>query len=133
MSDGTNRRAPAQGTIWLTLFASTGTLVCCALPIILVSLGFGATVAALTSSFPLLITLSLHKSWVFAFSGAMLVLSGWFIYRPGRICPTDPELGRVCNTARRWNRRLYWASIVIWCIGFFAAFLALPLRIWLGF
>jgi len=132
MNDATTRGAPALKTTWLTLFASTGTLICCALPIIFVSLGFGATVAALTSSFPLLITLSLHKVWVFAFSGAMLALSGWLIYRPGRACPSDPELGQLCNTAQTWNRRLYGASVVIWCIGFFAAFLALPLRIWLG-
>ncbi len=33
---------------WLTLFASTGTLICCALPILFVTLGLGATVAALT-------------------------------------------------------------------------------------
>ena len=132
MNDVKTRGAPALRTTWLTLFASTGTLICCALPIIFVSLGFGATVAALTSSFPLLITLSLHKTWVFAFSGAMLALSGWLMYRPGRVCPTDPELGQICNTTQTWNRRLYWSSVVIWCIGFFAAFLALPLRIWLG-
>jgi len=121
------------GVTWLTLFASTGTLVCCALPIMLVTLGMGATVAALTSSFPFLITLSLHKTWVFAFSGLMLALSGWLIYRPGRACPVEPELGRVCNKTQVWNRRIYWISVVIWGIGFFAAFLALPLRIWLGF
>ncbi|GMQ88900.1 MAG: hypothetical protein BMS9Abin09_0341 [Gammaproteobacteria bacterium] len=132
MNDTTTRRDPALKTTWLTLFASTGTLICCALPIIFVSLGFGATVAALTSSFPLLITLSLHKAWVFAFSGAMLALSGWLMYRPGRTCPTDPELGQLCNTTQTWNRRLYWSSVVIWCIGFFAAFLALPLRVRLG-
>ncbi|HED19457.1 MAG TPA: hypothetical protein ENI74_08155 [Gammaproteobacteria bacterium] len=132
MNDTTTRGNPASRTTWLTLFASTGTLICCALPIIFVSLGFGATVAALTSSFPLLITLSLHKAWVFAFSGAMLALSGWLMYRPGRTCPTDPERGHLCNTTQTWNRRLYRSSVVIWCIGFFAAFLALPLRIWLG-
>ena len=27
---------------WLTLFVSGGTLICCALPILLVTLGFGA-------------------------------------------------------------------------------------------
>ena len=118
---------------WLTLFASTGTLICCALPIILVTLGLGATVAALTSSFPFLIILSLYKGWVFAGSGAMLALSGWLMYRPGRSCPADPELGRVCNKTQVWNQRIYWSSVTIWGIGFFAAFLALPLRIWLGF
>lgn len=117
---------------WLTLFASTGTLICCALPITLVTLGLGAAVVSLTSTFPFLITLSQHKIWVFGFSGAMLGVSGWVLYRPGRICPTDPVTGRLCNRAQVWNRRIYWSSVVIWDIGFFAAYLALPLRIWLG-
>jgi len=117
---------------WLSLFASTGTLVCCALPIALVTLGFGATVAALTSSFPILITLSTYKIWVFTLSAFMLASSGWFIYRPGRVCPAEPMLSDLCNKSQVWNRRIFWGSVVIWAIGFFAAFLALPLRIWLG-
>lgn len=121
------------GLTWFTLFASTGTLVCCALPIILVTLGLGAAVASLTSAFPFLITLSQHKIWVFAFSGMMLGLSGWLMYRPGRACPTDPVLGRACTKTQVWNRRIYWASVAIWSVGFFAAYLALPLRIGLGF
>ena len=132
MNDGISQTRAESGVSWLALLASTGTLVCCALPIILVTLGLGATVAALTNSFPLLITLSLHKAWVFAGSGAMLALSGWLMYRPGRACPTDPELALACNTAQVWNQRVFWISVTIWGIGFFAAFLALPLRIWLG-
>lgn len=121
------------GITWLTLFASTGTLICCALPITLVTLGLGASVAAMTSSFPFLITLSLHKIWIFAFSGIMLVLSGWLMYRPGRQCPTDPELARICSRTQVWNRRVYWTSVVIWSVGFFAAYVALPLREVLGY
>ena len=67
------------GLSWLTLFAAGGTLICCALPIILVTLGLGATVAAFTSSFPLLITIAQHKGWVFAGSAALLLLSGWLV------------------------------------------------------
>ncbi len=117
------------GLSWLTLFASGGTLICCALPIILVTLGLGATVAAFTSSFPLLVTIAQHKVWVFAGSGAMLLVSGWLMYRPGRACPADPELGRLCDQTQVWNRRIYWSSVTLWGIGFFAAYLALPLRI----
>jgi mercuric ion transport protein len=117
------------GLSWLTLFASSGTLICCALPIILVTLGLGATVAALTSSFPLLITIAQHKTWVFAGSGALLLLSGWLMYRPGRACPADQELGCLCDQTQVWNRRIYWTSATLWVIGFFAAYLALPLRI----
>jgi len=125
------RMRAESGASWVTLFASAGTLVCCALPIALVTLGLGAAVASLTSSFPLLITLSQHKEWVFAGSGAMLVLSGWLTYRPGRTCPTDRQLARLCRQTHAWNRRIYWSAISIWGIGFFAAYLALPLRQWL--
>jgi hypothetical protein len=119
------------GTAWVTLFASTGTLVCCALPIILVTLGMGATVAALTGSIPFLVTLSLHKIWVFAGAAVMLAASGWLMYRSGRACPADPELGALCDRTQLWNRRIFWTSVILWCVGFFAAFIVLPLRIWL--
>ena len=119
------------GLSWLTLFAASGTLVCCALPIMLVALGLGATVAALTSSFPVLITIAQYKVWVFAGSGALLLLSGWLMQRSGRSCPADPELARLCTQARVWNRRIFWSAVLIWSLGFIAAYLVLPLRIWL--
>jgi len=119
------------GLSWLSLFAAGGTLVCCALPIILVTLGLGATVAALTSSFPLLVLIAQHKIWVFAGSAALLMLSGWLTFRSARSCPTDPELARSCIRARVWNRRIFWTAAMLWSIGFVAAYLALPMRIWL--
>lgn len=118
------------GVVAVAMFTSTGTLLCCALPIMLVSIaGLGAFVASVTSAFPILVDLSLHKEWVFGLSGLMLIGSGWMIWRPGRSCPTDPVLARWCNTFQTWNRRTVVASSIIWAIGFFAAFLALPLRI----
>ncbi len=109
---------------WVILFASTGTLLCCALPIILVSLGMGAVVAAMASNIPFLITLSLYKSWVFAGSGVLLALGGYLLYRPGRACPTEPELAALCTKAHNWNCRVLWISIIIWCVGFFFAYIA---------
>lgn len=123
----------AVGVSWLTLFTTTGTLVCCALPILLVTLGMGAAFATLTSSFPFLVTLVEHKAWIFAGSGALLTLSGWLMYRPGRACPADPRLAALCERSQVWNRRVFWSSVVIWGIGFVAAFLLLPIRIWLGY
>lgn len=130
MVEQTSKLKDSSVTIF-TLFTTTGTLVCCAIPIIFVTLGLGATVAAMTSAFPFLIVLSQHKIWVFAFSGFMLALSGWLMYRPGRSCPTDPALGQACSTAHKWNKRIYWSSVAIWIIGFSAAYLLLPLRMWL--
>src|ERR1700736_2365718 len=50
---------------YLSLFASFGTWLCCALPSLLVLLGLGATVASFLSAVPWLVTLSHHKNWVF--------------------------------------------------------------------
>ena len=118
------------GLSWLTLFASGGTLICCALPIILVTFGLGATVAAITTSFPILVAIAQHKTWMFAGSGALL-LSGWLMYRAGRACPADPKLGRLCDHTQVWNRRIFGSSVILWGVGLFAAYLALPLRMWL--
>ena len=116
----------------LALFATTGTLVCCAVPILLVTLGTGATVATATSNFPILITLSQHKAFVFAASGLLLGASAWLLYRPNRACPVDPILADYCHRAQLWNRRLLWGSVIVWGVGFFAAYLLLPLRLALG-
>lgn len=117
----------------LALITSTGTLVCCALPIVLVSIvGLGAFVASMVSTFPVLIELSQHKQWVFGLSGTALAVAGWMVWRPDRSCPTDPLLARWCDTFRGWNRRIVIASALVWAIGFFAAFLALPLRVAFG-
>lgn len=121
-------RLNESSVTWLTLFTTTGTLVCCAIPIMLVTLGFGATVVAMTSVFPFLIVLSKYKLWVFAFAGLMLAFSAWFMRWTGRSCPADPQLAALCERTRKWNRRIYWSSVGLWGIGFFAAYLALPLR-----
>jgi len=121
-----------RGITVFTLFTTSGTLICCALPILLVTFGLGSAVVAMTSAAPFLITLTQYKVWVFLFSGLMLLISGWVIYRPGRQCPTDAELGAACSRADRWNRGIFVVSVVIWAIGFFAAYLLLPLRMGLG-
>jgi hypothetical protein len=129
--DLTKESYKESSVTWLALFTATGTLVCCAIPIILVSLGLGTVVASMVSSLPFLVTLSEHKIWVFSISGVMLMLSAWMLYRPDRTCPTEPKLAELCHKTQLWNRRIYWFSVILWSIGFFAAFLALPLTMWL--
>ncbi|VAW96140.1 hypothetical protein MNBD_GAMMA22-864 [hydrothermal vent metagenome] len=133
MSDETvinNDNLKEKSITVFTLFTTTGTLLCCALPIILVTLGLGSTVVAMTSTFPFLIVVTQYKIWIFAFSGLMMLISGWFMFRPGRSCPTDKALADACTTAHKWNKRIYWSSVTIWSIGFFAAYMLLPIRIW---
>jgi len=108
---------------WVLLLTTSATLTCCALPILLVTLGLGAAAATMASAAPWLITLSMYKVWVFAVSGALIGASAWAVYRPGRVCPTDPELAAACARADKWNKRFILISAALWSVAFFAAFL----------
>ena len=117
---------------WFALFASTGTLICCALPILLVTLGFGSVVAALTSRYPLLVTLSEYEGWMFGLSAGFLLLAAWFVWGRKSTCPADPVLALRCNKAHIFNRNILLIAMLVWSIGFTARFLLLPLRNLLG-
>src|SRR5580704_19217115 len=71
-------RIRAGALSFLSLFTSLGTLLCCALPSLLVLFGLGATVATVLSEVPWLVTLSHHKHWVFIVAG--LLISSNFVY-----------------------------------------------------
>ena len=81
--------------IWVSffsLFTSMSTLLCCALPALLVSIGMGATMVGLVSTFPSLIILSEHKLLVFSLSFVMLGISSYMQYRAQFLpCPIDPD------------------------------------------
>ena len=113
---------------WITLLASTGTLLCCALPILMVSLGFGAVVATLTSSLPVLVTLAQYEPWMFAVSALLLGITAWVLWVRPQQCPGDSALAEQCAKAAVWNRRVFWVASVVWVIGFTSAYLLLPIR-----
>ena len=113
-----------QGLSTLALMFSLGTVMCCALPLLLVALGFGSVVAAMTSGAPWLVTLSHYKAWTFAGSAAVLAVAGWSLYRPGRQCPREPALAKACARADRWSQRVWWGSALTWGL---AIFCGLPL------
>ncbi len=117
---------------WLTLLASSGTLLCCALPILLVSLGFGAVVASLTTSLPILVTLAEYETWMFAVSASLLGITAWTLWVRPQQCPSDPQLAARCAQAGVWNRRVFWVASVVWVVGLTATYLLLPIRNFLG-
>ena len=108
---------------WLLLFTTSGTLICCAIPIALVSLGLGAAVASMAAAAPWLVTLSLYKGWIFTLSAVLIVLATYAVYQPDRACPSDAELAAACQRADTWNRRFIWLSAAMWLVGFAAAYL----------
>ena len=113
---------------WLTLFITSSTLLCCALPVLLVALGFGAVVANLNYNIPGLVFLAANKLWTLSLSALLLGFLAWVIWRPNQTCPVDPELASRCQVTKRWNQWVFWLSVLIWIIGFFFSVLLLPLR-----
>jgi len=108
----------------LTILSSFSTLVCCALPAALVSIGAGAAVASVVTVVPQLVWLSEHKLPLFASAGLMLVLSGVSTYRNRNApCPADPAEAKSCMRLRHWSARIFYFSAVLYLIGFFFAFL----------
>jgi mercuric ion transport protein len=117
---------------YLSLFTSLGTLLCCALPSLLVLFGLGATVASVLSEGPWLVAMSHHKNWVFLVAGALI--SGNFVYvyaiaprlqaRTGGCDPNDPS---ACQTASRFSRVVLWCSASLYLIGCFTAYLLGPI------
>lgn len=122
---------------YTSLFTSVGTLVCCALPSVLVLIGLGATVASFLTAVPWLVTLSRHKEWVFGISGALIALNFVYVYRvaprlraAGEACPIDEA--NACSTADQVSRVTLWTSAGIHLAGFFAAFILGPLLVRFG-
>lgn len=112
-----------RGSTWLALATGGGTLVCCALPALLVSIGAGAALAGLVSAFPAIVWLSEHKALVFGAATAALALAGWMQWRARAApCPADPRLAAACLRARRWSRAVYAVAVAFTAVGALFAF-----------
>src|SRR5438445_9541312 len=125
-------RVRADGLLgYLSLFTSLGTLLCCALPALLVLLGLGATVASVVSAAPWLVALSRHKNWTFAIAG--LLIAGNFVYvyvlaprlrAHSEQCAPGEE---ACVVAGRISTAVLWASAAVYAVGFFVAYVLGPI------
>ena len=132
-----NSQAPVQrakrATLlnYFSLFSSFSTLICCALPSVLVLLGMGTTVASLLSAAPWLVNLSRHKIWIFNIAGTFIVVSFVMTYAiaprlwQGEACNTDDPT--TCGEVRKLSRVILWGSAAVWSCGFFVAYLLGPI------
>jgi hypothetical protein len=110
---------------FLTLFASSSTLICCALPALLVALGAGSVMASLVSHVPGFIWLSTHKLYVFLFATVMLALSGYGQWHSRKTaCPIDPNQRDACQSGKKWSLYIYFFSLACYLVGGFFAFIA---------
>jgi len=116
---------------YFSLFSSFSTLLCCALPSILVLLGMGTAVASLLSAAPWLVSLSRHKIWTFAIAGTLIAASFVMTYvvaprlQAGASCEADDPT--TCAEVSKASRFVLWASALIWSCGFFVAYLLGPI------
>jgi ABC-type arginine transport system permease subunit len=115
---------------YAALFASLTTLFCCALPALLVLLGFGLTsVLTFFTAIPGWENVGAYDIWLFPLSGGLLAVGFYFAYArqgpsQGEVCEI-PAGGResACSTATRWNRRILWLSL-------FLMILAVAMNFW---
>lgn len=114
---------PGKWLAFLSLFTSTGTLLCCALPALLVALGAGAALSTLVAVVPGLVWVSEYKEVVFGVAGGMLAISGWLQWR-GRFapCPMDPAQRDACLSTRKTSTHVYLASVAVYAVGGWFAF-----------
>lgn len=112
--------------LWLSLgslLASMTTLLCCALPALLVSLGAGAAVVGLVAAFPQLVWLSERKALVFGVAALMIGISALALWRSRDLpCPADPALAAGCRRLRRFSVGLCLGSAAAVVVGAFVAF-----------
>ena len=105
------------------LFFSLGTLFCCALPALLISLGLGAVLASLIASAPWITFFSEKKILVFTIAGIALIISGISIYSSKNLaCPLEPKMKHACQKTRKISYVFFLLSLIIFLIGVFFAF-----------
>jgi hypothetical protein len=122
-ADGSVQTRTGFWSALLTLAASSGTLVCCALPALLVALGAGAALASLVGAFPQLVWLSEHKEALFSVAALLLAGSGVLHWRNRHApCPADARLRAACMRTRRLSARIWLASVAITLVGGWFAF-----------
>ncbi len=130
------KQASQGGLIsYLSLFTSLGTLLCCALPSLLVLVGLGATVASALSAAPWLVSLSHHKHWVFGVAGVLIAGNIAYVYAlapkiRARNGACDPLAPAACDTASRFSRVVLWCSVVLYLTGGFTAYLLGPILVY---
>ncbi len=121
--DGQRQGFWSAWTSWFALFASTGTLICCALPALLVAVGAGAALSSLVATVPGLVWISEYKEVVFGFAGVMLGISGVMQWQNRFApCPADPALRQACMRTRKVSLRIYLLSLAVFLAGGWFAF-----------
>jgi len=117
---------------FFSLFGSTATLLCCAIPATLSVLVGGAAIGSFVSVFPWVIPLSKHKDLLFLVAGSLLAFNGILTLKPKGVVACTITGGKGCEVAGKFTRGMFWFSVTLYCIGAFAAYALVPIMKMLG-
>lgn len=121
-------KSPSILPATLALFTSVSTLICCALPALLVSVGMGAVMAGLIETVPGITWMGANKPIVFTVAGLVLAAAGaWQWHARTLPCPADPARAKACARLRRVSWVLWWIGVAAFVVGAFFAFFAADL------
>lgn len=113
---------------YFTLFFSTSTLLCCALPALLVAIGAGGVMASIYANVPAITNFVQNKNLIFIIVAVLLLINGlslWF--NRNAPCPLDAKKAMICLKSRKISRVIYFISLGIYFVGFFFSYLAVKL------
>ena len=108
----------------ISLFASSSTLICCALPALFVFIGAGASFASLINIFPQLIIISHYKIQISIGTLIILLIAGILIKKSDSLpCPIDTKLRNICLKTRKKSKAMYYISVIIFLSASFFTYL----------
>jgi hypothetical protein len=80
-----------------------------------VTLGLGSVIASVFEAAPWFAAIGRYKPWLFGGSAVLLALNYWLVVVRARQCAPG-ELCHMDTPFMRFNRRLYWMSLVIFLV-----------------
>ena len=109
----------------LSLFTSVGTLLCCALPALLVTIGMGSALAGIISAAPWVTALSTYKTQLFVVAGILILLAIFLHWKAKNApCPADPRKAKACGQLRTFSTIILGVAATMYLVGIFFAFIA---------
>ena len=111
----------------LAFFTSCSTLFCCALPIILVSLGFGAVSSSLISNYAFITILAEYSITLFILAFILLSLSGYLLFFKVSFCPANPEYAKICLLCKKTAKIMWFISLFILFVAIFFKYILILL------
>ena len=113
----------------LTLFTSSGTILCCVLPAVVATIAGGAAVSSMLSVFPFLIPLSMNKGWIFIIAAILIALNGYLVFKPNQkvACDVDED---GCDVTGRFNKRMFYISASVLAVGAVFAYALVPILVY---